>query len=928
MSTCLIISQGEKMYIGADTACSVKTENGYRRFSNNMQKLFTIGNSIFFCSGKKQDVKKCVNWIYNSFNNSIDVMKLEQYLKHNFSITNQDNIFNIEFLLCDYDTHCVTQLSQYNNFKPVKYEKSNQLRIICGGYKTKDSFFIAKDNILSKIPIKDVYNNVFDDIADECVGGNVILFDSPIHFEKMSVNEKNINYANSDNLFLLTSDFVTAGYIYGSQIISGDIYSENYKVDSSGNVIEGSHLALQTGGFSLASGKLTYDPVADKVTLKGITIQWDTSTTPEISDIDGLENSLATTLEKAEEGIQKGLEGINLANSAQSYAESVNSSLSTEITNRINADNKLSTDLTDAYTAYTNSQVSNLDKYVADYLGVGGGTLITEKGVISPYIAGGYLNIANTDNNSRVIIDPNNLTENGYIFQVHDGSEVSVGIKSDGSASFSGHVTAKSLTLGADVSISSNNISGLSSVATSGKYSDLDGTPTIPTSVADLGLDTSTILYKGDITQTTKTDSNGVAYLETSVLSSSGTVTYSTYDADDYIVFGRSKGSDSDGNNYICVSKDGLLTARNALIYGTVYATDGEFTGKIFAEKGGTIAGFNIGDTAIYNGTDSLTSTTSGVYIGTDGIRQYNSDTANVTISNGILTANGADITGSITTDKIKATGGQIANFTILGGYLYNGINIGTANSCGISCGSSLGGSDDYIFWAGNNNFRVDINGGLYSTKGQIAGWEITSSRLRKYDSTSGLYVALCSPTEVGGEGNANADVLVCRTGLGTDASPYDYPFVISSNGTLTATKVNIKGTIKAEVGSTIGGWTLTDGKIYGGTSSTGVAVMQAPSSNIDWVFAAGGTSHSAYKDCPFRVHKDGAMYAESGKIGAWNITDGYLEGIGGSNAIRIFPKGQQYTLSGSTYTFYLVIYDSGGSVPKGGLTVNGWISA
>lgn len=45
-------------------------------------------------------------------------------------------------------------------------------------------------------------------------------------------------------------------------------------------------------------------------------------------------------------------------------------------------------------------------------------------------------------------------------------------------------------------------------------------------------------------------------------------------------------GTNSDGKNYLNVSKDGLLTARNAIIYGTVYATDGEFTGKVTATSG------------------------------------------------------------------------------------------------------------------------------------------------------------------------------------------------------------------------------------------------------------------------------------------------------------------------------------------------------
>ena len=149
------------------------------------------------------------------------------------------------------------------------------------------------------------------------------------------------------------------------------------------------------------------------------------------------------------------------------------------------------------------------------------------------------------------------------------------------SGRFSGDITATSLTLGNGVSISANNVDGLSDVATSGSYDDLDNKPTIPTSVSDLGLDASTILYRGDITQSKKKDSDGIEYLETTVPSSNGNIVYSTYNTDDYIVFGREKGTNVDGSNYVCVSKDGLLTARNALIYGTVYATAGQFSGSI-----------------------------------------------------------------------------------------------------------------------------------------------------------------------------------------------------------------------------------------------------------------------------------------------------------------------------------------------------------
>ena len=92
----------------------------------------------------------------------------------------------------------------------------------------------------------------------------------------------------------------------------------------------------------------------------------------------------------------------------------------------------------------TDSKVEELDIAVARHLGLDGGTLVSSDYIISPYIGGGYLNITNTSNNSRVVIDPNDLTGNGYIFQVHNGESISVGIDKNGSAYFSGEIVADS----------------------------------------------------------------------------------------------------------------------------------------------------------------------------------------------------------------------------------------------------------------------------------------------------------------------------------------------------------------------------------------------------------------------------------------------------------------------------------------------------
>lgn len=78
--------------------------------------------------------------------------------------------------------------------------------------------------------------------------------------------------------------------------------------------------------------------------------------------------------------------------------------------------------------------------------------------------------------------------------------------------------------------------------------------------------------------------------------------------------------------------------------------------------------------------------------------------------------------------------------------------------------------------------------------------------------------------------------------------------------------KLKNDGSIIA-MGGTIGGWTITETKIMGGDSSSGVAVVQMPTDKSTYVFAAGGTTHERYTDCPFRVTKAGKLYAEKAEI-------------------------------------------------------------
>lgn len=92
---------------------------------------------------------------------------------------------------------------------------------------------------------------------------------------------------------------------------------------------------------------------------------------------------------------------------------------------------------------------------------------------------------------------------------------------------------------------------------------------------------------------------------------------------------------------------------------GNVY-----FAGNL-SSPGGKIGGFTIKQNALYNGADSMASTIPGVYLGTDGIRQYQSPSTYTQIQNGKLTCMGADIKGNIylNNDLMMWHGDDISDF-------------------------------------------------------------------------------------------------------------------------------------------------------------------------------------------------------------------------------------------------------------------------
>lgn len=305
------------------------------------------------------------------------------------------------------------------------------------------------------------------------------------------------------------------------------------------------------------------------------------------------------------------------------------------------------------------------------------------------------------------------------------------------------------------------------------------------------------------------------------------------------------------------------MTSKNISINSTNFSVtnDGYLT-----SKSGKIGNWNITANSIYKGSNTFGASGAGnMYFGDNGLSISN--TFKVT-SSGSLVASNVDLSG-----KITSSSGKIGNWNITANSIYKGSNIfgasGTGNMYFGDNGLSI-----------SNTFKVTPAGALTATSGKIGGFDLSSNSMT---STYNDYRVF-----VGNASNGNKDFLVVRTG--TESSGYTYPFYVHGDGKLHAENADITGKITATSGSfsgtitsnsgKIANWNITTNKIYGGDANTGVAVMQLPSADTTWVFAAGGTSHSAYKDCPFRVSKAGKLYATEAEItGKITATSGSISG-------------------------------------------------
>ena len=551
-----------------------------------------------------------------------------------------------------------------------------------------------------------------------------------------------------------------------------------------------------------------------------------------------------------------------------------------------------------AFTVSSTGVLTTSSGYIAEWV-INGRGLYSEKTVSNVTYRAGLQSVGSTDavdsRKAFLVEQTSNSTTTDKFYVRYDGYLYA------SSANITGEITASRLTLTNGTKVSTNDISGLKPVATSGSFNDLnDKTGAITTD--NIGgyfttysntINASNILYRGDVTieEIPPTDNSGVTTTRFTYKNTAGEpVTRETKTSanGEYILIdvpvgvvptGRPTSSATVG---ILVDTTGFLKASNALIYGTIYATDGIFNGTIYAGAG-EIGGWTIDDKRLYSNSGNESDTIRY----RAGVQSITSTDATTTYAFYVL----KDTSGTTETlfrvnyegSLYAAGGGTLGNWTLgtrgstgaTTGSLYSGtFGDGTNGSIyfiphGSTASTAIGGAtrSDWVITAGNK-FGVTKIGALYAssatvsgtitaTGGTIGGWLINTDGaiLKSSDqtTTAGTYqyrAYMNAPTTVTPDVNNAFSVQRLLHGQST----WENVFAVRYDGYLVATY------------GRIGGWSIDTNSIHYGTKSSGTADNDVTlMSSSTFTRSVGGVSTASLKfaiGSGFAVAQDGSLYA------------------------------------------------------------------
>ena len=261
MSSCLILQDKNKLFMGADSALIETIEDIHYRISDNGRKIFNFKNSIMFCSGNIKIVNKVIEFIGESID--INIYKLSEFIKQ-LNLQKNDNIFNVEIIIVSNKNNRIElcQISEYNNFDIVKYnDLTENIRIISGGIKTEECLDLATNYFNKKYSVFNIFENTYNDLSCEEIGGNLEIWEISNEIKKVKdfpIKRKSIriHISEFENIHSLVADVIVGRLLAGNELL---ITNENNTF-----TLNGSGATLVDASFTLTrsdgNSKIIIDP--------------------------------------------------------------------------------------------------------------------------------------------------------------------------------------------------------------------------------------------------------------------------------------------------------------------------------------------------------------------------------------------------------------------------------------------------------------------------------------------------------------------------------------------------------------------------------------------------------------------------------------------------------------------------------------------
>lgn len=334
-------------------------------------------------------------------------------------------------------------------------------------------------------------------------------------------------------------------------------------------------------------------------------------------------------------------------------------------------------------------------------------------------------------------------------------------------------------------------------------------------------------------------------------------------------------------NNNILVSTDGFQTADVGV---GVFEVDGKELYGVLAKA--VLSGY-IESSTIVGGTINIGD-------GTFTVDQFGNVTMNAASINGYVTSNELDSVESDLSSRITVTEKgietKVSKDSIISTINQSAESV-TINASKISlAGKTINLTSDNIAIS-STNFSVTKAGKITATSGEIAGWTIYSSLLRKETTIDDITYQMYMQAADGSSGINAFGVRKKNEG----ATSWDTQFAVSYAGKMTAKNANITGTITATSGS-IAGYNIGSGGSYSnaiykriigdGTGKDYEVGLKATSGDTDLAFYVKQSDDDwASSSTVFYINNSGKLYAQnaditgkikasSGSIGSWTIGD------------------------------------------------------